>query len=485
MSYGWEIRQDYSCGLGWGYRRRRWRRRLRWLAVVLCAGLLSAAAFLWQHLPVGGEAIARQAGATAAAPMALELPAGPPAAGPGQSNAHPFEPAVGREAPGKADTAAGTAPEPAVPGQWHEVTVRSGDNMSLIFSRLGLTAGELHRILQAGSESDRLKRLRPGQQVRLRVEDGVVHELVLEEDLFTSLEVVKTASGYRVDVSVTEPDRRVTGAVGRIDSSLFVAGQEAGLSDTLIMQLVEVFGWDIDFVLDVRAGDRFAVVYEEYYKEGEKVRDGELLAAEFLNRGRTLRAVRYRPADDSPAYYSDEGASMRKAFLRTPVRFSRISSRFNLRRKHPVLNRIRAHKGVDYAAPHGTPIKATGTGKVVFAGRNGGYGNVVEIKHGGIYSTLYAHMSRYARGVRAGQRVRQGQTIGYVGQSGLATGPHLHYEFRVNGVHRDPLTVPLPKAEPLPAGHMPDFREKTAPLIAELERLSNTTVSGGSVASNP
>ena len=252
-------------------------------------------------------------------------------------------------------------------------------------------------------------------------------------------------------------------------SSLFLAGQRAGLSDKLIMEMVSLFGWDIDFALDIRKGDEFKLIYQEQYKDDQKVGDGPIVAAVFTNRNEAFRAVRYTTPDGDTNYYNENGASMRKAFLRTPLKFSRISSRFNLRRKHPVLNRIRAHKGVDYAAPTGTPIKATGDGTVTLAGRKGGYGRTVILKHGGTRSTLYAHMSSISKNIRRGKRVKQGQIIGYVGKSGLATGPHLHYEFRVNGVHRNPLTVKFPNASGVPKKYLADFKQQTAVHLAQLE----------------
>jgi murein DD-endopeptidase MepM/ murein hydrolase activator NlpD len=242
------------------------------------------------------------------------------------------------------------------------------------------------------------------------------------------------------------------------------------------MKMVEIFGWDVDFALDVRAGDRFTVIYEELFKNGEKVRDGNILASEFSNRGRSIRAVRYVNEQGRAEYFSPNGFSMRKAFLRTPVNFRRISSRFNRGRIHPVLQRMRAHRGVDYAAARGTPIRAAGDGRVVLSGRKGGYGKTVVLQHGGTYTTLYAHMSRFHARARKGKRVEQGEVIGYVGKTGLATGSHLHYEFRVRGVHKDPLRVKLPKALPIDRRYKKDFLQKTRPLVAQLDVLARTSI---------
>ena len=250
---------------------------------------------------------------------------------------------------------------------------------------------------------------------------------------------------------------------------MFLAGTNAGMEQSLIMEVASIFGWDIDFALDIRSNDRFSVLYEEHFLNGEKLRNGPILAAEFTNQGKTFKAVRYTDSKGSSNYFTPEGNSMRKAFLRTPVDFARISSHFNLKRKHPVLNRIRAHKGTDYAAPTGTPIKAAGDGKVTWAGTKGGYGRTVMIQHGQSYKTLYAHMRRYGKGIRSGVRVKQGQIIGYVGSSGLATGPHLHYEFYVNGAVRNPVRVSLPKAKAIPKKELANFKAQTTPIVATLQ----------------
>jgi murein DD-endopeptidase MepM/ murein hydrolase activator NlpD len=232
----------------------------------------------------------------------------------------------------------------------------------------------------------------------------------------------------------------------------------------------------VDFALDIRKGDQFAVVYEELYKNGEKLTDGNILVAMFTNQGKSTRVVRYDYPDGRSAYFTPEGVSIRKAFLRSPVTYTRISSRFSRSRLHPKLFTFRAHRGVDYAAARGTPIKAAGDGKVDFIGYKGGYGKTIVLRHGAVYTTLYAHMSGFARGLRPGQRVSQGQTIGFIGSTGLATGPHLHYEFRVRGVHRNPLSVKLPQAEPVEQEFNQDFLAKTRDLVARLDVLTNPTL---------
>jgi murein DD-endopeptidase MepM/ murein hydrolase activator NlpD len=362
-------------------------------------------------------------------------------------------------------------------GEWHEVTVKSGDNLAIIFSRLDIPPLQLHKILTSGSAAHNLKKIYPGQTIRLQTDaENNLLRLEYQIDRLSMLEVRQLEDDYEIVTAHRTPERRVTNAAGVINSSLFMSAQDAGLSDNLTMEIANIFGWDIDFALDIRKGDAFTVLYEELYLDGEKIDDGNILAAEFVNNGRTYQAVRYTDAGGHTDYYSLDGKSMRKQFLRTPVSIARISSRFNLKRKHPILNKIRAHKGVDYAAARGTPIKATANGRIVHRGKKGGYGNTIIIQHGSKYSTLYAHLSKYRGGLKKGSRVKQGQEIGYVGSSGLATGPHLHYELRVNGVHRDPLRVKLPGAEPLDRKYLDDFMTQANTLLARLDLVRNVQV---------
>jgi len=366
-------------------------------------------------------------------------------------------------------------------GNWHEATVRKGDSLAVIFSRHDIPPQELHNLLAQGGATHNLKKIYPGQTLRLLTgEDGKLIKLVYQVDKLSTLEISRNQEEFVISTTHRTPERRVKNATGSIDSSLFLSAQQAGLSDSLTMELAGIFGWDIDFVLDIRKGDQFTVLYEELYLDGENIGNGEILAAEFVTQGKKYQAIRYTDKGGKTDYYSLDGKSMRKAFLRTPVEFSRISSRFNLGRKHPILNKIRAHKGVDYAAARGTPIKATSNGKIVHRGKKGGYGKTIIIQHGTKYSTLYAHMSNYRKGLKKGSRVQQGQVIGYIGSSGLATGPHLHYEFRVDGVHRDPLRVKLPGAEPLDKQYRDDFRTKAESLVAQLDLVRGIQVASNS-----
>ncbi len=373
-------------------------------------------------------------------------------------------------------------PDQAVPIKaadldWKEHQIRSGDNLATIFPKLGLNANLLHRIINSSKTAANLAHVKPGETLRAALDaNGQLQKLELRRNALSSLWIRPDADSFRAEETERQPETRTTYIGGSVKNSLFLSAQDAGLSDRLIMELANIFGWDIDFALDIREGDRFTVLYEEDYLDGEKFRDGAILAAEFINQGKTYRAVLYTDAQGDSGYYSPDGLSMRKAFLRSPVDFRRISSGFQRERYHPVLGVKRPHRGVDYAAAIGTPIKAAGDGKVAFRGKKGGYGNTIVIQHGGTYSTLYGHLSKFARNISAGSRVKQGQTIGYVGKTGLATGPHLHYEFLVNGIHRNPLTVKLPAADPIPAKYRTDFLAKTSPLLSRLAVVSQTMV---------
>lgn len=360
--------------------------------------------------------------------------------------------------------------------KWQDVTVKSGDNLSRIFQRVGLAARDTYNVAQLGKDIKPLLNLKPGQVLRFSFienqEPKSLQQLQLVLSPIKTLDVKSTADGYKASLITREVEVRQKNASGTIESSLFEAGIAANLSDKVVMELAYVFGWDIDFALDLREKDHFSLIYEEDYLDGDKIADGEILAAEFTNQGKTFRAIRYTDDNGSSHYYTPTGDSMRKAFSRTPVHFSRISSKFNPNRKHPILKTSRPHQGVDYAAAIGTPILATGDGKVDFVGNKGGYGRTVILSHGGKYTTLYAHMSKFKKGIKRGSRVKQGDVIGYLGMSGLATGPHLHYEFRINGVHRNPLTVALPKAEALPKKYRADFKQKSQALLTQLDSLS-------------
>ena len=329
---------------------------------------------------------------------------------------------------------------------WQQTELKSGDNLSRVFTRHSLSAADALAI--ASSAPKRVLNLQPGQIIKWQSsESNNVTRMRIETSPLIAHVFERTIKGdydYQLDEKVA--DRRPKFAHATIKSSLFLDGAKQDIPQSTLIELAGLFGWDIDFALDIRPDDEFSLIYEELFLDGERIGFGNILIAQFINRGREITAIRYEDGKGDAQYYDPSGHSMRKEFLRNPIDFARISSRFNLKRKHPVLNKFRAHRGTDYAARTGTPIKSTGDGKVIFAGRKGGFGNCVIVQHGSRYQTLYAHLSKFNRSARKGRRVKQGQVIGYVGSTGLATGPHLHFEFRVDGVHRDSLRIKLPKS---------------------------------------
>jgi murein DD-endopeptidase MepM/ murein hydrolase activator NlpD len=348
------------------------------------------------------------------------------------------------------------------------VEVLPGDTLENLFRDQGLSTVDLAEILQLTEAREYLGVLRPGDVLRVRHDAGKVIGLSRELDLRRNLAIIRSETGFTAAVAELPIESRIVMARGRIDSSLFEAAQDANVSERLIMNIAEVFEYDIDFVRDIGEDDEFSVVYEELWRDGSKLGEGDVLAAEFVNRGARYTAIRFADVNGKPEYYTHDGQPMRKAFLRAPLSFTRISSDFNPRRRHPILNKIRAHQGVDYAAPKGTPVKASGDGKIIFRGWKGGYGNTLIVQHGGNVTTLYGHLSRFGK-YSYGGRVRQGDVIGYVGATGLATAPHLHYEYRKHGVHLNPRTVVLPNAEPLRGHQLTAFLAVADPLLKRLE----------------
>lgn len=369
-----------------------------------------------------------------------------------------------------------TLPEssvPVKPSDWQTVTVSNGDTLSVLFSEVGLGASTLHAVINSSKDAKRFTRLKVGQVLEFKLD--ATGDLLAMRSKVSELETMKierTDTGYEFNKDLVEPEVRTRFARGDISSSLFLAAQQAGMTHGLTMEMANIFGYDVDFARDIRKNDNFEVMYEELHVGDKRVGTKNILAARFTNKGKTFTAVRYTDKNGYSSYYRADGTSLRKAFIRTPVEFARISSKFNPNRRHPVLNKIRAHNGVDYAASTGTPIKATGDGRIVHFGRKGGYGNTIIVQHGQKYKTLYAHMSRYANGLRAGSNVTQGQIIGYVGMTGLVTGPHLHYEFRVNGRHVDPLGIELPVSDPVPKAERTAFMAISNKMMASLDQES-------------
>lgn len=369
---------------------------------------------------------------------------------------------------------------------WTTTEVRRGDTLTSIFQRFGLGVGAAIEIAEL-SGADQLSRLRPGRTLRISKDptSGGIKALRYKLGLTQTLAIDRRGQEYEVSTETRELEIRHKRATGTIRTSLFQAANDAGVSDQLVMQLVSIFGWDIDFARDLRQGDRFSAIYEEQYLDSKKVGIGSIVATEFANRDRTYRAIQHIDQDGYASYYTPDGLSLRRTFLRTPLQFSRITSSFAKRRYHPVLKTWRAHKGVDYGAPSGTPVYTTADGRIVHLGNKGGYGRTVIIRHGGKYTTLYAHMKAYKKGLRQGQSVKQGQTIGYVGQTGLATGPHLHYEFRVNEIHQDPLKFKQPQAEPIRTAYKKAFLQQATTWNRELDLLQTRKVADSGTAKTP
>ncbi len=353
-------------------------------------------------------------------------------------------------------------PEVPAPELWVDLTVKPGDNLSLLFGRAGLTDTDLYHVVRKAPQGKSLARLYPGEQFGFLLDDeGRLAALKRVKSPLETLVLRREGDSYILEEQVREPEIHRNYASARIDSSLFLAGKQAGLPQTVIMDLANIFGGVIDFVLDPRKGDVFHLVYEELYVDGEKFKTGNILAAEFVNGGKSYTAYRYLDENNRAGYFSADGVSMRRKFMLAPVDFTRISSNFNPRRLHPIYKTRRPHRGTDYAAPRGTPVFAAGDGRVTEAGYTKANGNYVVIQHGQAYTTKYLHLNK--RRVRKGDRVAQSQVIGTVGSTGAATGPHLHYEFLVNGVHRNPRTIhkKLPKGESLKEQEMPRFLAQT------------------------
>ncbi|WP_102794199.1 peptidoglycan DD-metalloendopeptidase family protein [Bowmanella denitrificans] len=361
---------------------------------------------------------------------------------------------LGKRYPLQLDVLEQTITQVSEPGlQWRKFQVERGDNLAKIFSRAGLSPQDTYKVSRAGEPAKHLLKMMPGDTLRLAMdEQGQFQALSYNISATETLHIQQDEQGQlQSDVENKQVDVRLGYASGTIKSSFWNAGMAAGMSEAQIMSLANIFGWDIDFALELREGDNFNLVFEEEYIDGEFIGHGKILAAEFVNQGDVYQAIRYSDGN----YYTPEGRSMRKSFLRAPVNFKYISSNFNPKRFHPIQKRVKPHNGIDYRANTGTPVVAAGDGKVIASTYNKYNGNYVFIQHGEKYVTKYLHFSK--RAVKKGQNVKQGQVIGYVGSTGMSQAPHLHYEFLVDGVHRNPRTVTLPKAEPIAAKDKAEF----------------------------
>lgn len=359
---------------------------------------------------------------------------------------------------------------------WIHIKVKPGDNLARIFQRINLPPADLQNIVDLGKDVASLRKILPGQELSFQLgPNGELQAVRYKKNAFDTLLVDRTDGKFVAIWEAAEPEKIIvfeTARITREKPSLYHAGKAAGLSDNIIMKLSYIYQWDISFALDLRTGDSFSLMYEEIYVDGEKVKEGDIVAATFTNMGKTHEAVRYTNLSGRANYYTPTGHSMRKAFIRDPVHFSHVSSSFNLKRLHPIHKRVMPHRGIDYAANKGTPVLASGDGKVSIRRQNNASGKYVVIQHGQQYTTKYLHLSAFARGIKPGASVEQGQTIGYVGATGWATAPHLHYEFLVGGVHRNPKTVKLPEASPVPDDEMVRFRAAISPVMAQLEAIS-------------
>ena len=357
---------------------------------------------------------------------------------------------------------------------WHQENIRRGDTIAAILNRLDISNQDSIDFLQAARGSRAMRQLKPGQTIYAQTTaDGELLSLRYffgNEELFL---MEKTDDEFKMTEQSIELDAQVHMKSGVINRSLFAATDSAGIPNNIAMQLTEIFASEIDFYRDLRQGDLFTVVYETFSNNGRRAKTGRVLAVEFVNKGKSHQAVYFKSSNGADGYYTPEGESLRKAFLLSPLTFSRISSGFTNARFHPILKEWRAHRGIDYAAPTGTPVKATANGIVAFSGSQKGYGNLVVLKHNGKYETAYGHLSRFANGISKGKRVSQGDVIGYVGATGMATGPHLHYELRIDGLQRDPTKVALPTAPPIAKKDLNTFQKETQSLVARLNIMRN------------
>ena len=351
--------------------------------------------------------------------------------------------------------------------------IKRNDSLFSILKRLGIEEKNIVTLVNS-DRSNLLAQIKIGKTLEVGINDSnIVISLNYIKDFKSGVRAEKSGEVYEIEEYELNTEKYRVFKNIEINNSLYVDGLKEGLPDSVIMDLVYIFGWDIDFVHDIRPGDSYSLIYEEVFVNGEKKLDGDILIAEFINRDRTHTAIRYKLQNGFSEYFSLEGRNVKKAFLRSPVKFSYISSSYNLKRRHPILHKIRAHTGVDYAASRGTPVRTTGDGTVVFVGKKGGYGNLVEIKHTEDYSTRYAHLNKFHSKIKVGKKVNQSETIGYVGRTGTATGDHLHYEFRVNGKHTNPLTVKLPNAKPIHENDKDSYGLHAKKILADLKKYQN------------
>ena len=349
-----------------------------------------------------------------------------------------------------------------------EVLIKRNDSLFTILNKLGVVQEDIIELVNS-NKSNLLSKIEVGDKIRIFVnEKGQLQKMLYVDDIRTGIKAEKEGETFLISKYESKIEKVKIFKHVVITDSMYVSGLKENIPDSVLMDLAYINGWDIDFTHDIRLGDSFSIIYEEVIIDGEKVIDGDILISEFNNRDKKFTAIRFDLDSKTSEYFNPEGENVKKAFLRSPVKLSYISSKYNLSRRHPVLHTIRAHRGVDYAANKGSPIRATGDGTITFAQYNGGCGNEIKIKHSEDYVTRYCHLDRFNNRTKVGRKVKQGQTIGYVGSTGLATGPHLHYEFHVNGKHTDPLKVKFPNASPINSSQLSAYRERSEALIRQL-----------------
>ncbi len=340
-----------------------------------------------------------------------------------------------------------------------ETVIKRNDSLFSILNKFGVKKENIIELINS-KNSKLLSNIQIGDKIIASLdENNEIKDLVYVDDFRSGVKAEKSGKKYRIYKFKNKIEKVKVFKHVVIQDSMYVSGLKEGIPESVLMDVVYINGWDIDFTHDIRPGDTFSLIYEEIIVDGEKVLDGNVLITEFNNRGKKITSIRFDLEEGKSEYFSIDGINVKKAFLRSPVKLSYISSKYNLRRKHPVLHTIRSHNGVDYAASKGSPVRATGDGTIAFAQYNGGCGNEIKIKHSEDYTTRYCHLDRFNSKSKVGRKVKQGQTIGYVGSTGLATGPHLHYEFHVNGKHTDPLKVKFPNATPIKSSEKKKFNE--------------------------
>ncbi len=361
---------------------------------------------------------------------------------------------------------------------WQTINPRPGDSMAIIFHRLGLSAQNLHAVLHRNPHARVLTAIKPSQKLQFLINKKKLEKLIIPMNDIQTLTIYRQGALYKTRIDSKKTTSRYQYVTGTVRGSLYVTAQRLNIPSKLIRQMTQILHKEIDFAHSIRTGDKFSIAYNTLHVENKQVGVGEILAVSFTNRGKTVQAVRHTKANGDVDYYTPQGESLKKAYSRYPIKFSHISSTFAVSRYHPILHYKRAHKGIDLAAPIGTPIQATGDGVIAIIGRHNGYGNMIKIKHDSKYSTVYGHMLKFQKGLSKGSKVKRGQVIGYVGQTGLATGPHCHYELHVNNQPRNPTTVGIPTAAPISPREMSSFRAKAKGLFSKLKQFEEASLSG-------